>query len=452
MHTDPYVTVQCELIGTQNDLTLRMPVHERPPFVYYLALLQEGTYNQVYTIRTATGPIQDVVFRLAKVSTVPETERYNEHQRELRTGVHLAERGICPKIFMNLAASMVVTGQREQYTTFGTAIERYDCSLADVQLCPRLMRQVFVEGNGESLLVDLYARAGATTRCIDTKPANVVVRLPDASRGISLALIDVDPVFCGDAVASPVRSSIMLALGSFLHGEGAFAPLSESALAVATMSILVHVTKAALDYILYGRGFGFPYIEITKSLLNNWLTVTRILDNDRISMQHRRMSVNGSVFQMLQSYWNDENRPKLSHPEQLYKFLLEMIGIRESRILNTCTIQKKPELYERIIVLTLGYKREQYYEKMKEVKMSESIEAWEAIVRNERLIPSPTARVCGSTSCTFHARSTVSGFGWTLYTTRVKKGNRSKRNKRSKRSKRSKLSKRSKRSKLSKRE
>jgi hypothetical protein len=215
----------------------------------------------------------------------------------------------------------------------------------------------------------------------------------------------------------------MLALGSFLHGEGAFAPLSESALAVATMSMLVHVTKAALDYILYERGFGFPYIEITNSLLNNWLTVTQILDNDRISMQHRRMSVNGSVFQMLQSYWNDGNRPMLSHNEQLYKFLLEMIGIRESRILNTCTIQKKPELYERIIVLTLGYKREQYYEKLKDVKMSESIEAWEAIVRNEpRIAPSPTARVCGSTWCTFHARSTVSGFGRTLYTTtRAKK-------------------------------
>ncbi len=184
---------------------------------------------------------------------------------------------------MNLR--VVLTGAPHgQDLTFGTAIERYDCSLADVQLCPILMRQVFVEGNGESLLVDLYTRAGAMVRCIDTKPDNVVVRLPKGSSeqrsGLSLALIDVDQTFCSEAVAAPDRSAIMLALGSFLHQNGAFAPLAESALAVATMSILVHVTKAALDYILYERGFGFPYIEITNSLLSNWTTVTQILDND----------------------------------------------------------------------------------------------------------------------------------------------------------------------------
>jgi hypothetical protein len=273
-------------------------------------------------------------------------------------------------------------------------------------------------------------------RCIDTKPDNVVVRLPKGSSeqrsGLSLALIDVDQTFCSEAVAAPDRSAIMLALGSFLHQNGAFAPLAESALAVATMSILVHVTKAALDYILYERGFGFPYIEITNSLLSNWTTVTQILDNDNSYIYGMRMSVNGSVFEMIQSYWRAVKSSELLILGDLYDLLKLMTKRRESRILSECKINRKADLYEKIIVLTLGYTNQKYNQKLDELRVKlESIEVWEAIVRNERLIPSPTARVCGSTSCTFHARSSVSGFGRTLYTTtRAKKGNRSKRSKR----------------------
>ena len=74
------------------------------------------------------------------------------------------------------------------------------------------------------------------------------------------------------------------------------------------------------------------------------------------------MSANGSVFQMLQEYWNNGKR-QLLYTNQLYEFLREVIEFRESIILRACAIQKKPELYERIIVLTLGYTNDQYAEK-----------------------------------------------------------------------------------------
>ena len=431
-HKDPYRPVECEL---END-NLHIRISDKL-YSYNLKLLHKGGFNCVYTVSSTTaGPIQDFVIRIAILNGKLMSERSDLHHRELSTGLLLADQGICPKIFMNLR--VVLTGAPPgQDLTFGTAIERYDCSLADVQLCPILMRQVFVEGNGESLLVDLYTRAGAMVRCIDTKPDNVVVRLPKGSSeqrsGLSLALIDVDQTFCSEAVAAPDRSAIMLALGSFLHKNGAFAPLAESALAVATMSILVHVTKAALDYILYERGFGFPYIEITNSLLSNWTTVTQILDNDNSYMYGMRMSVNGSVFEMIQSYWRAVKSSELLSLRDLYDLLELMTRCRESRILSKCKINRKAGLYEKIIVLTLGYTNQKYNQKLDELRVkSESIEVWEAIVRNEpRLIPSPTARVCGSTSCTFHARSSISGFGRTRYTTtRAKKGKRSKRSKR----------------------
>jgi hypothetical protein len=432
MHTDPYVPVQCELIGTQNDPTLLVPVHGRPPLVYNLALLQEGTYNRVYTIRTAAGPIQDVVFRLAKVSKGTVLDRYNKHQQELLTGVRLAEQGICPKIFMNLAASMVVTEQSEQYITFGTAIERYDCSLADVQLCPILMRQVFVEGNGESLLIDLYARVSSTTMCIDTRPANVVVRLPDASRGISLALIDVDPGFCF-AYNHPVPYvprglSPLHELDLVLYDLGE-KNLSESALLVAAMSLIIHVTASALDYIVFKRGFGFPYIEITLVLMRNWNKVWSMLHDDDKMVSGRYMLKETSVIRVILSHWSPAavkgnfDLSKLSDrsdPDQLYMFLASMVVCRESRILRACTKQRRPDLYRNIIVLTIRDTREQYKSKLVALVKSESIEAWDAMVAGT--VPLSDTQ-CGMKYCTFHRDVMVAaqGFGGIRRTKKEKK-------------------------------
>jgi hypothetical protein len=349
------------------------------------------------------------------------TKRQEKHETELKTGMSLAIKGICPAIFMNLYVELH-GAPPGQDLTFGTAIERYDCSLADVQLCPILMRQVFVEGNGESLLIDLYARVSSTTMCIDTRPANVVVRLPDASRGISLALIDVDPVFCF-AYNHPVpyvpraRISPLHELDLVLYDLGE-KNLSESALLVAAMSLIIHVTASALDYIVFERGFGFPYIEITLVLMRNWIKVWSMLRDDDTMVPGRYMLQKTSVIRVILSHWSPaavkgnfdlSKLSDLSDPDQLYMFLASMVVCRESRILRACTKQRRPDLYRNIIVLTIGDTREQYKSKLAALGKSESIEAWDAMVAGT--VPLSDTQ-CGMKHCTFHPNiGAGQGFG-----------------------------------------
>jgi hypothetical protein len=396
---------------------------------YELLLLDEGSFNHVYTISTPSGSDPHVVIRIAKVRAKSNiTERSEKHNKELETGILLAIEGICPTIFMNLHVSL--TGAPHgQDLTFGTAIERYDCSLATVQSCPILMRQVFVEGNGESLLVDLYTRAGAMVRCIDTKPDNVVVRLPKGSAEqrsrLSLALIDVDPTFCDEKAASKYYQlhgeSPLRNLSRVLYTLGEHAKLSESALLVAAMSLLVHVTVSALDYILFERGFGFPYIEITLVLMKSWHQVWSMLYDDENNVDGRYISERTSVNSVIQSHWRNatfKGNFDLSDPDQLYMFLASVVVCRESRILRACTKQRKPDLYRNMIVLTLGDTREQYKKKLMALEMSESIESWEAIVGTAAL----STTQCGMRYCTFHPKP-ASMFGRIRRGKKEKEGN-----------------------------
>jgi hypothetical protein len=297
--------------------------------------------------------------------------------------------------------------------TFGTAIERYDCSLADVQLCPILMRQVFVEGDGESLLVDLYTRAGAMVRCIDTKPDNVVVRLPKGNSeqisGLSLALIDVDPTFCDEKAASKYNQlhgdSPLRDLARVVYNLGENAKLSESALLVAAMSLLVHVTVSALDYIFFERGFGFPYIEITLVLMKSWHQVWSMLYDDETNVDGRYISERTSVNSVIQSHWRNAtfkgNFDLSDQEDEFYMFLASVVVCRESRILRACTKQRRPDLYRNIIVLTRGDTREQYKSKLAALVKSESIEAWDAMVAGT--VPLSDTQ-CGMKYCKFHPK------------------------------------------------
>ena len=409
-HRDPRTVVMSVLEGNR----LSVKISDKRYFCD-LVLLEEGSFNRVYAISTAphipNGTDPDVVIRIAKVDATAFDlkKRSKNHEKELATGLRLAKEGICPKIFMNLQVEL--TGApTEQALTFGTAIERYDCSLMDVQSCPILMKLVFVEGNGESLLVDLYARASATAWCVDTKPGNVVVRLPKGGQeprsGLSLALIDVDPFFCNEKDANkyiqnqgPLRD-----LDSALCNLGKDTNLGESALLVAAMSLLVHVTVSALEYIYYERGFGFSYIEITLVLMRNWNKICIMLGNDQEGKIGRYINDNTDVHRVIRSrqeHVDYKGHFDLTDTDQLYMLLASVVVCRESRILRACTKQRRPDLYRNIIALTLGYTREQYRSKLAEVKMSESIEAWDAIMKREVTEAlSPTQ--CGITNCTVH--------------------------------------------------
>ena len=377
-----------------------------------LVLLAEGSFNIVYTIRTPSGVDPDVVIRIAKLNTaITPDQRKENHKKEIETAERLGREGICPKIFMNLVVLLPNEAKGRQQT-HGMAIERYDCSLDDVQLCPILMRQVFVEGNGESLLVDLYARASATTRCSDTKPGNVVVRLPKGSAEqrsvLSLALIDIDPWFCEEEAASTYnqidgRSPLeRLDLALYNLGEK---NLSESALLVAAMSLLVHVAVSALEYAFSERGFGFPYIEITLVLMRNWNKVHLMLQADAQQLEGRYISKQTDINTAILTHWSLANKKEnvnfdLSDRNQLYMFLASMVVRRESRILRACTKQRRPNLYRNIIDLTRGDTREQYKSKLVALGKSESIEAWDAMVA-AATVPISVIQ-CGIPSCMVH--------------------------------------------------
>jgi hypothetical protein len=416
-----YKSLETEVLGSlsDNERDLHLVISGRA-FEYKLALLYGGGSNGVYTVSTAAGgpggpdgpggpggpggpdgpdrPIPDVLIRLAIVRDGPSVhERFKAHEAELRMGLRMARAGICPVIFMNLRI------ETRGHVLTGIAIERYDYSLADVNECPRLMREVFVERDGESHLVALYARAGALVRCIDTKPDNVVVRLD--ARGVRFALIDVGPEFCGDrsAAAEPIDMLTVRGLESRLRDGPSSPMLPSSSLLVATMSLVVHVTKAALDYTLRPRGFGFPYVRITRVLLRYWHVVIALVNADAAQgTSDRSMSPKYGVCHVLDSYWKKQNMPALTDYAQLFRFLEAATTRRESRILIGCFEGGRAALYERVIALTLGYKHDEYEARIRETKFTEGVEAWDALAALAALVVAPV-RVCRlGPLCKFH--------------------------------------------------
>ena len=159
--------------------------------------------------------IEDLLVRM-QIKSVHRGDE-EPYWREVAQSERLSDAGLAPRTHARL---LLVRGERVLPCV---VLERFEYSLAEVQKCPALIRRMFVESDGESALVDLYARTSRLMRCIDTKPGNVVVRLPkpvsEVARVIRerrgklsreelgalrermrprLALIDVDPKYCGE--------------------------------------------------------------------------------------------------------------------------------------------------------------------------------------------------------------------------------------------------------------
>jgi hypothetical protein len=268
----------------------------------------------------------------------------------------------------------------------------------------------------------------------------VVVRLPKGSAEqrsrLSLALIDVDPTFCDEKASSKYNQlhgeSPLRDLARVVYNLGENAKLSESALLVAAMSLLVHVTVSALDYILFERGFGFPYIEITLVLMKSWHQVWSMLYDDENNVDGRYISERTSVNSVIQSHWRNatfKGNFNLSDQDEFYMFLASVVVCRESRILRACTKQRKPDLYRNMIVLTIGDTREQYKSKLE--RMSESIEAWDAMIAGT--VPLSDTQ-CGMKYCTFHPKPWPSPmFGRIRRGKKEKEGNSNEKRKKMKR-------------------
>ncbi len=346
------------LVGESGTLTLGLT--REATFALTLAFV--GGYNQVFDV----AEIPDIMIRLCPVVDFDEGE--------VTIGKLLAEHGICPEIYMTLRI-------RSPEVLRGTVIERLHYTLADIQRCPVLMRKMFVEADGESALVDLYARASQFVTCVDTKPDNVVVRLYDVEemelerdakgryihetkdayrrRRPRVALIDVDAAHCNyvDAASTgPIGAVGCTDLDWFLgrvdiedvHGPHG---LREPMLA-ATLSLLIHVTVAAVGYC----GFGLPYVRIAGILLDHWGVVAALVKADTALRDAKhRMAAKTTVLRQLAHYCANPESKADPHCKWagLSEFLERRLRAGPSRVLRLCTSGDLlyPGLYEVLVTM-----------------------------------------------------------------------------------------------------
>ena len=243
--------------------------------------------------------MDDVVVRMQLWATGrADAGKIEEYWREVAQTRKVSDVGVAPATFARLVLS--VGGGKSGTVRLGVVLERFEHSLADVQDCPSLVRRMFVESDGESALVDLYARAATHVRCIDTKPANVVVRLPRPMRELRrgpregaeehrarmerlrprLALIDVDPSFCGDPKRLAGRAGRVAGESAVEDLDDALAafgsdPSSRSPLLAAAMSLVVHCAVSAL-----ACPYGLPYVRVARVLLARWDAVAALAELD----------------------------------------------------------------------------------------------------------------------------------------------------------------------------
>jgi hypothetical protein len=284
------------------------------------------------------GPrwIEDLVVRVLtrRVPKAELDEARDKYWEEVERAAELSDAGLAPRTYTRL----VLWEPDREHVRLGVVLERFEFSLDEVQMCPSLTRRMFVESDGEGALVDLYSRTGGRMRCVDTKPGNVVVRLPRGLHELGreegetrvqyrervermrprLALIDVDPHFCGKPSkyqeARPAGASTVADLDAAL---GAHTPGTEIAnygippLYVAAMSLLVHCTVAAA----MGSPYGYPYVRIGDVLISRWAKVEALVIQDR----HEGMMVpdGARVHSQLKHYTQDtpEAVRRRAHPD-----------------------------------------------------------------------------------------------------------------------------------------
>lgn len=152
--------------------------------------LSSGGYNTVYIVNNAR--------LVVRVSTKPmTTDEQAMYYRELAVQRALAAESLSPEVFAVLHFTPECAFAETPYvrdTQIGVCMVRFDCTLADVLESVEKTARVFVEYDGEEALVALFAKAASVATCVDTKAANVVVRLEPT---VAFALIDVDVHFCG---------------------------------------------------------------------------------------------------------------------------------------------------------------------------------------------------------------------------------------------------------------
>ena len=157
----------------RGSVTLRVRGGER---TLEIRRLSSGGFNTVY----ALPALPRYVLRVSSTNLGADDRR--AYHREIAVQRKLAELRLSPRVF-----AVVHAGDR-----VGVFMERFDATLEDVLRVRSLTHKVFGEHDGEGALIELMMRVSRVASCVDTKAANVVLRLAP----VELAVIDVDPFFC----------------------------------------------------------------------------------------------------------------------------------------------------------------------------------------------------------------------------------------------------------------
>ena len=145
---------------------------------------------------------------VARFSTEPmglEEQRKYVDEVEVQTalgGLRLSPEPLC---VLHFVESQECSFKSEPYASLrvrmGIVMRKYDMALDAVLRSPASTAEVFIAGDGESRIVELFARASSHATCVDTKCANVMVALAP----LEVVLIDLDVTFCGTEARAIVR-------------------------------------------------------------------------------------------------------------------------------------------------------------------------------------------------------------------------------------------------------
>ena len=129
------------------------------------------------------------------------------------------------------------------------------------------------------------------------------------------------------------------------------------------LSLLVHVTVAAADYIDFKEDFGFPYPRITRVLLRRWGVVFELVEQDyeTARVANSNDKARDATLGVLPRLYDNTVRFQIRHYcgeneeeetnvictwNNLDLFLREMLERPESEVLEVCRQTGEPLLYE----------------------------------------------------------------------------------------------------------
>ena len=245
-----------------------------------LTYMGQGSSNVTFAIHDAR-----LLLRVSLGEFRRGTKRFEAFdaamRKERRNMQLLARHGVGPALYYyGYARSRKGDARAVRYIAL---MERFDKSL-DVSATPhaakhtpRVWAELFMLHDVELALMDLYVRASALMRCVDTKSGNVVVRAPV---DVELRLIDVDAAYCG-VIRNPQHGVV-----GCVHTTDFYAALGSptlrytSPILAASVSLLIHCVQAASAYEKMTPKTGFPYVRTARMMVDHKATLMALLRQD----------------------------------------------------------------------------------------------------------------------------------------------------------------------------